>query len=827
MNNSEKVTVALGERSYDIIFASIDSGAVVAAFEALPQKNVLVAADSNTAQYLDKLTASLQAAGKNVYSWVFPAGEASKNIDNAMKLCAYAAELKLGRNALFAALGGGVTGDLTGFAASVYMRGVDFIQIPTSLLAMVDSSVGGKTAVDTPHGKNLVGAFHQPKLVVIDCSLLKTLAPREIGSGMAEIVKTAMILDRDFAEKLQTLSFEQIVKDLQKLQFAVKRSCEIKAAVVSADEKERGDSGRVFLNYGHTFGHALEHLSLFALAHGEAVAIGMDIAVFIAENLGLCKADVMDFQHSLLERFNIAPESFSASAVKKDTAKIIALMVETGRVQTVDIDPEQTAELLEKYFAFRFGTAAPAADERPEVAIVGLGLLGASLALSIDHSKYRVSVWNRDPEACRVMAERLAAEKICSTPEEAVGNGDIVILCLPIPVTVGFIQKYHAFLKPGAVMTDISSVKGCVMKCAAGFPDLNFVGSHPMAGTEKSSWRSAFKGLYENADVLIVPGTYSTAEGIETVKRFWQHLNTHIKDISCESHDALVANSSHMLHIIASALTRSILDRRNATEQRRFYSGCATGFRDTSRIASSSPEMWRDICISNTGAIIPALDEFQLRLDEMRNALLQGDGEKFAKLFSLGRDLRDSWLCYKKSCDLPQNIVICGIKHCGKTSVGKEIAAVLDIKFVDSDDLIVKKDGGRRSVREIFAAEGEEFFRKMEAGVLSDIANSSDRMVVALGGGALSNPFVNDETKEKLGFKVWLDTDDKIAFKRIIKKGLPPFLQNTPDPERAFLEMNIARKAVFASQCEVRCTPAATPHYTALHILSLFKDKWL
>ena len=162
MSSFEKVTVALGERSYDIIFNSLESDPVVAAFAALPQKNVLIAADSNTAQYLDKLSASLQAAGKKVYSWIFPAGEASKNIDNAMKLCAFAAELKLGRNALFAALGGGVTGDLTGFAASVYMRGVDFIQIPTSLLAMVDSSVGGKTAVDTPHGKNLVGARYRP-----------------------------------------------------------------------------------------------------------------------------------------------------------------------------------------------------------------------------------------------------------------------------------------------------------------------------------------------------------------------------------------------------------------------------------------------------------------------------------------------------------------------------------------------------------------------------------------------------------------------------------------------------------------------------------------
>ena len=843
MNTFEKVTVALGERSYDIVFDPIESSDVINAFAALPQKNVLIVADSNTAQYLDRVSASLKAAGKTVYSWVFPAGENSKNIDNAMKLCAYAAELKLGRSALFAALGGGVTGDLTGFAASVYMRGVDFIQIPTSLLAMVDSSVGGKTAVDTPHGKNLVGAFHQPKLVVIDCSLLQTLAPREIASGMAEIVKTGMILDKAFAEELQKHSFAEIIDDLQKVRFAVKRSCEIKAAVVSADEKESGDSGRVFLNYGHTFGHALEHLSSFALAHGEAVAVGMDIAVFIAQELGICKADVMAFQHELLEKYNIAPESFPTSSIKRDTAKIISLMkgdkkngdgkfravlpLEAGKVKTVDLDPEKTAELLEKYFRFRFENAAVVADKRPELAIIGLGLLGASLALSVDHSKYMVSVWNRSPEACRAMAECLAAEKIYETAEEAIANGDIVILCLPIPVTMEYIRKYHKFQKPGAVMTDISSVKGCIMKCAADFPELNFVGSHPMAGTEKSSWRSAVKGLYENADILIVQAEHSTPEGIETVKRFWEDLNAHIKEIDCGSHDALVANSSHMLHIIASALTRSILDRSDAGEQRRYYSGCATGFRDTSRIASSSPGMWRDICISNTGAIMPALDEFQFRLAEIRRTRVQGDGEKFAALFSLGRDLRDSWLCYKKSHDLPQSIALCGIKHCGKTTVGKEIAAVLDIKFVDTDDLIVAKDGGQRSVREIFAAEGESFFRQLEAEVLKELTSSRERMVIALGGGALSNPFVDSKVKENLGFKVWLDTDDHTAFERIKEKGLPPFLKDAADPEQAFKEMNIARKAVFTSLCEVRCVPAATPHYTALHILSLFKDKWL
>ena len=224
---------------------------------------------------------------------------------------------------------------------------------------------------------------------------------------------------------------------------------------------------------------------------------------------------------------------------------------------------------------------------------------------------------------------------------------------------------------------------------------------------------------------------------------------------------------------------------------------------------------------------MPALDEFQYRLAEIRRTLVQGDGEKFAELFALGRDLRDSWLCYKKSHDLPQSIVICGIKHCGKSTVGKELAAILDIKFVDTDDLIVAKDGNNRTVREIFAAEGEEAFRKLEAAVLSELAESGQKMIIALGGGALSNAFVSDSVKKALGFKVWLDTDDHTAFMRIMEKGLPPFLKDAADPEEAFKAMNVERKAVFAAQCEVRCVPAATPHYTALHILSLFKDKWL
>ena len=323
MNN--KIHLDLGERSYDILFAALNSTETIAEFAKLPQKNVLLTADSNTAYYLDTAVNALQQSGKIVHTWVFPAGEASKTIDNAMKLCAKASELGMGRNSLFAALGGGVTGDLTGFAAAIFMRGVPFIQLPTSLLAMVDSSVGGKTAVDTVAGKNLVGAFHQPKLVVIDCNMLDTLPEREFGSGMAEIIKTGMIMDENLLSLLETSS-GNILQEKELLLKAIKRSCEIKAQVVMADEKESGDSGRIFLNYGHTFGHALEHLSNFQLTHGEAVSIGMDIAAYTAVQNGLTARSTLDRQYALLKRFHINPDLFSDRPIEKQTGKVVEMM---------------------------------------------------------------------------------------------------------------------------------------------------------------------------------------------------------------------------------------------------------------------------------------------------------------------------------------------------------------------------------------------------------------------------------------------------------------------------------------------------------------------
>ncbi len=842
MNN--KIHLDLGERSYDILFAALNSTETIAEFAKLPQKNVLLTADFNTAVYLDLAVTALQQSGKTVNTWIFPAGEASKTIDNAMKLCARASELGMGRNSLFAALGGGVTGDLTGFAAAIFMRGVPFIQLPTSLLAMVDSSVGGKTAVDTVAGKNLVGAFHQPKLVVIDCNMLETLPEREFGSGMAEIIKTGMIMDENLLSMLETSS-GNILQEKSLLLQAIKRSCEIKAAVVMADEKESGDSGRIFLNYGHTFGHALEHLSNFQLTHGEAVSIGMDIAAFTAVKNALTPKSTLERQYALLKRFHIAPDSFADRPIEKQTGKVVEIMkgdkkngdgrfravlpIVPGEVKTVALDPEQTNSLLGEYYRFRFGSEFTdrQADSRRTVAILGFGLLGSSLAMALDRKKYRVTVWSRGIESRNFARNNHLAEEIFDTPQEALSQADIAVICLPVPVTVKFIHEYHQFLKSGGILTDVASVKSSVIEAADNYADLNFVGSHPMAGTEKSSCCNAVATLYRNADVFIVPGKYSQDAALQTISSFWESLGAHPKNINASDHDKLVAHTSHMLHIIASALTRSILDRSDALEQRRNYSGCATGFRDTSRIASSSPEMWREICEANTDAILPALDAFDRQLSQMRQALIEHDGDKFQELFQLGRNLRDSWLCYKNAHDLPQNIVLCGIKHSGKTTVGEAIANILDIELTDSDREIEKADPLHRSVREIFIQDGEEKFRKLEAEVLQKLVLSSQRRVISLGGGALSNPFVSKTLQQQLGFIVQLKTDYKVALERIIAGGLPPFLADKADPFDFFCKMCEERDRIFAAVANAAVNTADSPHRIALHILSLYKTALL
>ena len=278
--------VALGPRSYDIHIgagALRRLGPICAGLGDVAA--ALVVTDDNVAPVaLEACRAELSAAGLRADAEVLPAGEGTKSAAFLFRLDRRARVVRLDRRGLFVALGGGVVGDLAGFAAATYLRGVRLIQVPTTLLAMVDSSVGGKTGIDLPEGKNLVGAFHQPSAVIADLGLLRTLPPRERASGMAEVIKYGIIQDAAMFEELE-------IPDLLTTELAderwggiIARCCEIKADVVRRDERESGV--RAVLNFGHTLGHALERLAGYdGLRHGEAVAIGMVFAARLSERL--------------------------------------------------------------------------------------------------------------------------------------------------------------------------------------------------------------------------------------------------------------------------------------------------------------------------------------------------------------------------------------------------------------------------------------------------------------------------------------------------------------------------------------------------------------
>ena len=270
------VPVQLAERSYEVLIGDdlIDkAGGLIRPFA--PRGRTAVITDETVAAlHGERLAAALSAAGLTVSLIAVPAGEASKSFEGLASVCDQLLALELDRGDVITAFGGGVVGDLAGFAAAIYKRGVDFVQIPTTLLAQVDSSVGGKTAIDTPRGKNLIGAFHQPRLVLADLSVLATLPRRELRAGYAEIIKYALLGDAAFFAWLEVHGPRVVAAEYLALSHAVVRSVEMKAEIVAADEKEAGR--RALLNLGHTFGHALEAETGYggALLHGEGVAIG-------------------------------------------------------------------------------------------------------------------------------------------------------------------------------------------------------------------------------------------------------------------------------------------------------------------------------------------------------------------------------------------------------------------------------------------------------------------------------------------------------------------------------------------------------------------------
>jgi 3-dehydroquinate synthase len=293
------VEVALGARSYDIVIGRgvIDSlGVRIATLR--PGAKVFIVTDDNVARYvLASAEAALVKAGVAAYRATVPAGEASKSFAVFEQVCEAIVASRMGRGDLVIALGGGVVGDLAGFAAAVVRRGLDYVQVPTTLLAQVDSSVGGKTAIDSAHGKNLIGAFHQPILVLADTALLDTLPDREFRAGYAEVAKYGLLGDADFFAWLEAnwrdifsgghASGDHASASVAREQ-AVAVCCRAKAAIVARDERETGD--RALLNLGHTFGHALEAACGFSdrLLHGEAIAIGMALAFeFSARRQGL------------------------------------------------------------------------------------------------------------------------------------------------------------------------------------------------------------------------------------------------------------------------------------------------------------------------------------------------------------------------------------------------------------------------------------------------------------------------------------------------------------------------------------------------------------
>jgi 3-dehydroquinate synthase len=251
--------------------------------------------------YAPGVLRSLRASGWDATAIVLPEGEQAKSLRSVSVILDALVKTRFERGSVLVALGGGVIGDLTGFAASIYMRGIPFVQVPTTLVAQVDSSVGGKTGVNHPLGKNLIGTFSQPRLVLVDPDTLRTLPPREWVAGLAEVIKYGVIADETFFAYLEQHMNRLLKLDTDPVSHIIARSCEIKASVVEQDERE-SDLRRI-LNYGHTIGHALESLGRYRkLIHGEAVAIGMVQEADLARHLGRCDLDVVERQRTLVRR---------------------------------------------------------------------------------------------------------------------------------------------------------------------------------------------------------------------------------------------------------------------------------------------------------------------------------------------------------------------------------------------------------------------------------------------------------------------------------------------------------------------------------------------
>lgn len=366
----ETLRLDLGERSYDIVVGEnllAEAGEAIA--RVIRRPDVAVVTDENVAPlYLDKLQGALDKAGIRHSAVILPAGEGTKDFAHLENLAESLLERRVERRTTLIALGGGVIGDITGFVAAILLRGMDFVQVPTTLLAQVDSSVGGKTGINSRHGKNLIGAFHQPRLVLADMDVLDTLPRRQLLAGYAEVVKYGFIDDPAFFDWLDAHAGALLTGDKVACRQAVLTSCAAKAKVVAADEKEGGL--RALLNLGHTFGHALEAETGYGdrLLHGESVAIGMAMAFDLSVRLGLCPPEDADKVRRHMAGVGLPVDLAGIKDASWTAERLMAHMqtdkkVKDGRVTFIltrgigksfiaeNVEPEPVRVLLESYLA--------------------------------------------------------------------------------------------------------------------------------------------------------------------------------------------------------------------------------------------------------------------------------------------------------------------------------------------------------------------------------------------------------------------------------------------------------------------------------------------
>jgi len=342
-----QVDIDLGARSYPILIGPglIDDAALLS--RHVQARNLLIVSNTTVAPlYLQRLQHSL--GERRVGSVVLPDGEQHKTLDSMALIIDALIEQRMNRDAAVLALGGGVIGDMAGFAAACYQRGIDYVQVPTTLLAQVDSSVGGKTGVNHPQAKNMIGAFHQPRCVIADTRVLHSLAEREYRAGIAEIVKYGLIYDTALLDWLEQSVDPLLAREDEAIMHAVRRSCEIKAAVVAVDEREQGL--RAILNLGHTFGHAIETATGYGQwLHGEAVATGMVIAADMSRRLGwLSEADCDRITH-LLRRFGLPVDAPHIGAQRARDLMGLDKKVLDGRIRLVLLPRLGQAQVVSDY----------------------------------------------------------------------------------------------------------------------------------------------------------------------------------------------------------------------------------------------------------------------------------------------------------------------------------------------------------------------------------------------------------------------------------------------------------------------------------------------